>query len=358
MRCPTCGTENVPDSRFCGTCGAKLTPAENRVAPTAKISDEAPFPAHYGSQSPQSYAPSSIAPQSNFNNGPASIPPNSYQAPNYQSGPASIPPNSYQAPNYQSGPASIPPNTYQAPASIPPTNLGFGGKPASIPPQNQMYGRAQSVAAPEPSMSMPEVARPRWGLIILVLLLDAGLAAAGAVMLQKGLAKPEPVEAPAPTGSATPVAPKAAAAPAASPAVAASIVAVAEKADKPEPDAKPEPERAAVKKPAATVTKTKAGPAPQDPYEAGNNLRAEIELEVARSKDDINKCRDDAGPDLHGRIDISFRVELDGRVDSLKIIENTTHIAPLAACLQTVISHWTFASHPAQPSDFVRPFIY
>ncbi len=97
---------------------------------------------------------------------------------------------------------------------------------------------------------------------------------------------------------------------------------------------------------------------PQDPYEAGNNPRAEIELEVARSRDDINKCRDDAGPDLHGRIDISFRVQLDGRVDTLKLIENTTHMAPLATCLQTVISHWAFASHPAQPSDFVRPFIY
>jgi hypothetical protein len=354
MRCPTCGTENVPDSRFCGACGAKLTPAENRVAPTAKISDDAPFPAHYGSQSPQSYAPP-------HNNGPASIPPNTFQAPNYQSGPASIPPNTYQAPNYQSGPASIPPNTYQAPASIPPTNLGFGGKPASIPP-NQMYGRAQSVGAVathEPSMSMPVVARPRWGLIILVLLLDVGLAAAGAVMLQKGLAKPEPVEVPlAPTGSATgsatPVAPKAAVEPAASPTVAASIAAVAQQGDGSNSD--PAPTKPEPKKPAASKPKT--GPSPQDPYEAGNSLRAEIELSVARSKEDIANCRDAAGPDLHGRIDIGFRVQLDGRVDTLKILTNTTHIAPLATCLETVISHWTFASHPAQPSDFVRPFLY
>jgi hypothetical protein len=352
MRCPTCGTENVPDSRFCGACGAKLTPAENRVAPTAKISDDAPFPAHYGSQSPQSYAPASIAPH---NNGPASIPPNTFQAANYQSGPASIPPNTYQAPNYQSGPASIPPNTYQAPASIPPTNLGFGG------PQNQMYGRAQSVATHEPSMSMPVVARPRWGLIILVLLLDVGLAAAGAVMLQKGLAKPEPVEAPpAPTGSATPIAPKASVAPitapTASPTVAASIAAVASGSGNGSANSDATPAKADPKKPAAS--KPKPGPSPQDPYEAGNNLRAEIELSVARSKEDINNCRDAAGPDLHGRIDIGFRVQLDGRVDTLKILANTTHIAPLATCLETVISHWTFASHPAQPSDFVRPFIY
>ncbi|MEO8845944.1 MAG: zinc-ribbon domain-containing protein [Kofleriaceae bacterium] len=379
MRCPTCGTENVPDSRFCGACGAKLTPAENRVAPTAKISDDAPFPAHYGSQSPQSYAPAS-----NYSTNPASIPP----ASNYPSGPASIPPSTFQAQNYQSGPASIPPNTYQAPASIPPTNLGVGGKPASVPPQ--LYGRAQSVPAHEPSMSIPVVARPRWGLILLVLLLDVGLAAAGAVMLQKGLAKPDAVETPAmpigsaapiapkaavaPTGSATPIAPKAAVAPTgsappkttASPAVAASIAAVAQqKADpssanadtsgsaKPEADA-----RGSGKADKKSASKSKAGPSPQDPYEAGNNLRTEIELAVARSRDDIDQCRADAGPDLRGRIDIGFRVQLDGRVDTLKIIENTTHQAPLATCLQTVISHWAFASHPAQPSDFVRPFIY
>jgi hypothetical protein len=342
MRCPTCGTENVPDSRFCGACGAKLTPAENRVAPTAKISDDAPFPAHYGSQSPQTYAPPT---------GPASIPPNTFQA----AGPASIPPNTYQAPNYQSGPASIPPNTYQTPASIPPTNLGFGGKPASIPP-NQMYGRAQSVAAHAPSMSLPAVARPRWGLILLVLLLDVGLAAAGAVMLQKGLAKPEPVEAPpAPSGSAAPVAPKAAVAPTASPTVAASLAVVAQQADGSDAPTKPDV-KAEAKKPVAN--KSRSGPSPQDPYEAGNNLRAEIELSVARSKEDINNCRDAAGPDLHGRVDIGFRVQLDGRVDTMKILTNTTHVAPLATCLETVISHWTFASHPAQPSDFVRPFLY
>ena len=40
MRCPTCGTENAPDSRFCGGCGARLAPA--RVAPT-QTTDDAPY---------------------------------------------------------------------------------------------------------------------------------------------------------------------------------------------------------------------------------------------------------------------------------------------------------------------------
>src|SRR5688572_16392253 len=48
MRCPKCGTENAPDSRFCGVCGAmqpSLPPQQQRLAPTAKISDDAPIAA-------------------------------------------------------------------------------------------------------------------------------------------------------------------------------------------------------------------------------------------------------------------------------------------------------------------------
>lgn len=303
MRCPTCGTENVPDSRFCGACGAKLSPAESRVAPTAKIPDDAPFPAHYGSQAP--YTPPPQYPASiPYQTGPASIPPRpaSISPQNYHSGPASIPP--------QNGPASIPPGAYQTPASIPPNTYQA---PASIPPTNATYRRAQ--AAHEPSMSMPVVARPRWGVIILVLLLDAGLAAAGAIMLQKGLAKPDPIEAPEPApapGSAAP--PKAAVQPAPSPAVAANIAAIAEKV--PDPDPKVDDTKGSAAKPVATKKPpaTKPGPTPQDPYDNDKGLRAEIELAAARSKDDFDRCRDDAG-DVHGRIDIGFTVEPDGRVD-------------------------------------------
>ena len=353
MRCPTCGTENVPDSRFCGACGAKLTPAESRVAPTAKIPDDAPFPAHYGSSQPSPFAPS-------YQSGPASIPPS-----NHASGPASIPPNSYQAPNYNPGPASIPPNTYQspayqAPASIPPTSQ----KPPSVPPQT--YGRVQPAPAREPSLSMPAIRRPRWGLIIFILLLDLGLAAAGAVMLQKGLAKPV-VEAVPATGSGSSGSRGSGSAAAASPVkaavaqpdVAASIAAVAatDKAtDKLADNAEPPVE---VKK--AVVKAKPTGGAPQDPYEVTNNLHAEVELAAARSKDDFNQCLTVATtPDhpVHGRIDISFRIEVDGRVDTLKIGQNTTHDDHLAACLEAAISRWAFASHPAQASDFVRPFIY
>src|SRR5215510_10391048 len=45
MRCPNCGTDNAPDSRFCGGCGARQA-SDPRVAPTQKISDDARFPLH------------------------------------------------------------------------------------------------------------------------------------------------------------------------------------------------------------------------------------------------------------------------------------------------------------------------
>jgi hypothetical protein len=40
MRCPSCGIEIAPDSRFCGGCGARLEPP--RVAPTIKVPDAPP----------------------------------------------------------------------------------------------------------------------------------------------------------------------------------------------------------------------------------------------------------------------------------------------------------------------------
>ena len=315
MRCPTCGTENEPDSRFCGVCGAKLTPAANRVAPTAKIPDDAPFPPHYGG---------------GYSTGPASIPPNQQFA---VAAPASIPPNTYQAPGYVTAPAQQ-----------------RSSGPQSSPPR--------AVPMREPSMSMPAMPpRPRWGLILLVLVLDAGLASAGALMLAKGLAKPDVVEtAPAPTpapAKKAEVAPLPAPPPAiekAAPAIAASI---AQATEAPAPADDPTPAKQAAARP-KTVAK---GPAPMDPYAPSSTLKTEIELESARSRDAFAKCRGDAG-DVKGRIDIAVRVETDGRVGDAHINTNSTGSQPLALCLVTEIRRWAFASHPSQPVELVRPFIY
>jgi len=343
MRCPTCGTENTPDSRFCGGCGAKLVPETSRVAPTAKISDDAPFP-------PQRY-PTPVP-----SNGPTSLAPAPYAPP----GPASIPPQN----NYAQGPASIPPNTYQAPASIPPNT--YQARPASIPPTN-----ASGYAAREPSMSLPALPQTRWGLIAIVLLLDIGLAAAGAVMLQKGLAKPD--AAPATEGSAKPTATSqatggsAASAPeptrgaVASPAVGASIATIANSAgSNGSADTVKEPPKDAPKeapKPEPVQAKKSSGPAQR---EVKNELGAEIELAAARSRGDFDKCYDDASPEIHlkGRVDIAFTVLPDGRTQDPHVTSNDTGSQQLASCLVSTISRWAFASHPAKPVLITRPFIY
>lgn len=175
------------------------------VAPTQKISDDAPYPTSGPSSiPPQNYTPSSVPPQNNYVSGPTSVPPQN----NYASSP----------------PASVPPqNNYAPPASIPPQNNAFGGyaqnNPASIPPGASAPPRAatappraQSVApAPNqassqprprtngvpsvsrrqtPAFSDPSITPPprRWGLIITVLLVDLALAGAGVYLLTQGLA--------------------------------------------------------------------------------------------------------------------------------------------------------------------------
>ncbi len=131
MRCPTCGTENAPDSRFCGGCGARFTSASSRVAPTQKISDDTPFPPT-GSMAGSPYVAQSV---------------------------------SHIAPPTMPRTVSQPPMAYA------------GAAPASM----------RHAAIDDPSLSMPTVARRPWGLIAIVLVIDLALAGAGAWMLSQGL---------------------------------------------------------------------------------------------------------------------------------------------------------------------------
>lgn len=196
MRCPSCGTENAPDSRFCGGCGARTAPST--VAPTQKISDDAPMP-----QQPAGYGGGYSVPPSNYsippqNSGPAALPPPPSIPPTnnaYGSGPGSIPPTNNP---YGNRPGSIPP-TNVGPGSIPPTNVGTGSQPPHLRPGTESQGpgtvqrRASvpPVTGPTPSLSLPKKqgGGTRWGVVIFVLLLDLGLAATGAYLLQAGLAE-------------------------------------------------------------------------------------------------------------------------------------------------------------------------
>lgn len=222
MRCATCGTENAPDSRFCGECGAR-TPSSN-VAPTQKISDDAPMP-------PPSVAPVTYAGQV-YATGPATLPPANYN---------SIPPqNAYSRPPTNT---SVPPqNNYSQPPqneshsqpptnnSVPPQSLGTG----SIPPTNQPRSHSESFGpgtvqrrasappiAPQPSVSMPAKKRgTRWGVVLVVLAIDLSLAAAGAWMLRTGLAASDATAGSSPASESAPA--KSSAAPTDSTAVPAS----------------------------------------------------------------------------------------------------------------------------------------
>jgi hypothetical protein len=346
MRCPTCGTENTPESRFCGGCGAKQFPSEPpRLAPTAKIPDDAPFP-------------------------------------------QSIPPNTYVAPNYQSSPPSMPPRMPSSGPQIAPSGQQLQSVQPSIPPNNiptsSLYGRAPTpspsisranTAEPErprtspgfaePSMSMPAMPKPRVGLIIAVLVLDLGLATAGALMLGKGLSKSDAPAKPAPTGDgsahveAPPPAPGSAAvvAPAPAPSGLPANLPIAQLAGSDlgsdAGSAQPKKKATPPKKDAVKAKKD----APLDPERA---LASEIDLQAQRSKPELDRCYDDAGgaSAVHGTVEIAFRVLPDGRVSNVVAVDNQTGSIQLANCLTGTLAHWSFATHPAKAADFMRPFTY
>jgi hypothetical protein len=183
MRCPSCGTENAPDSRFCGGCGARLGQSSQRVAPTQKISDDASYPQPPTGPGPSGYAAQVTAPP------PA----------------RSVPPAPYAVSGGSPRTASTPPGYPNPPV---------GSRPPDNPVRpSEARPRTASIA---PSLSMPIAARRPWGLIAVVLVLDLGLAVSGAWMLTAGLserpASPAPSAKPATTGAiqVTPIEPRAA----------------------------------------------------------------------------------------------------------------------------------------------------
>jgi hypothetical protein len=161
MRCPICGTDNAPDSRFCGGCGARLA-SDPRVAPTQKISDDARFPqAQLAPAAAPVTAPGVVMPRP--------IPPTPYVP---QGAPIAVSPpqRALAAPLLGSVASSAPPRSSTAPPAM-----------ASRPP------RPQALIVDDPSLSLPTPARRPWALIFVVLVIDIGLAVSGAWMLYQGL---------------------------------------------------------------------------------------------------------------------------------------------------------------------------
>jgi hypothetical protein len=174
MRCPSCGTDNAQDSRFCGGCGTRFGASGPRVAPTQKISDDASFA--------QPIAP-----------GGSGVP--------------------VTAPGIV-GPRAIVPTPF-VPQGAPISRAGSSPRPATAPPSSVAASRPEPYAArspssrpkpqlevvDDPSLSLPIAARRPWGLIAVVLLLDIGLAVTGVLLLREGLADRPARSAPARTAS-------------------------------------------------------------------------------------------------------------------------------------------------------------
>ena len=136
-----------------------MPPAQPRLAPTHKISDDAPLAPPTAAPAPPPGGPVSYA--------PPSIPPATAAAP-----PGVI--------------ATPPPGSLVRPASQP---SPYAARPASEPPARSLAPRqppAPQLSSTSGSLLVP--ARRPVGLIALVLIVDLGLAAAGATLLVKGLA--------------------------------------------------------------------------------------------------------------------------------------------------------------------------
>lgn len=173
--------------------------AHSLVAPTQKLSDDAAYP----TSPPQAAQPHGH-----------SIPPQNSQSPYAQQPDARAlttrpAPGAPPAANpYNAG---LPPSAGTAqPRSISPVNAPLGSSPPSgrqnsqpprahtTPPADTSIPPVQRTSGPQPRRQTPAesvaAAAPagrRWGLIVVVLLLDLGLAAAGAWMLSQGLASSE-----------------------------------------------------------------------------------------------------------------------------------------------------------------------
>ena len=209
MRCPSCGTDNAPDSRFCGGCGTRFGVSGQRVAPTEKISDDARFPqvaSGAGSAVPIT-APGVVAPRAvpaaPFM--PQGAPPAQRPLAGGSAAPArpiTAPASPRSSPRRQAVVVEEPRDATRSPST-------------DADPRGATRGRVNRPALPvergregplsiDPSLSLPIAARRPWALIVVVLLIDLGLAGAGIWMLAHGLGERSSRTAPSRSGKLDP----------------------------------------------------------------------------------------------------------------------------------------------------------
>ena len=206
MRCPSCGTQNEPDSRFCGGCGARFTGAETKLAPTQKIhSDPAVLQAHHAqavaqraASVPQPSAPPALSAPQPVLRQPSGSQPAQQRPSAQQTVPGSAQQIRQRHPSAQLR-ASTNGHQEQRSSSAAPGSHAVPGAPRPAAPSAPVPSARGSL---DQSFALP---KRRWGVIIAVLVLDLGLAAAGVWLLLEGLAatRAEPRSEAAPGNAAT-----------------------------------------------------------------------------------------------------------------------------------------------------------
>ncbi len=330
MRCSTCGTENAPDSRFCGGCGAKLTALESRVAPTHKMSGEArydsmppiaPLRAPDAAMAPTAYAPHPSSPPSS-------------SAPYVQRPSNSAPAGSTPRELFERGstdpvrlmtpiPGSVAatPDLHNRPRTVEPAQRAT---PAPAPGPTPTPRPAGSQPPTHLSTSLPVAPRTRWGLIAIVLVFDLGLAGTGAVLLSEGL-RSDAVRIPAPDAGS---------------AVHGEL-------------AKPRPNVAARVAPPAV---------PEDPIKA--QVGAAVDAAQAHAQPIFDDCAATAtkalpaDQALHGAVTIQFSVLADGHIVKAAAVDNDTGSTQLGACLATEIANWVLPPHSGDPVLITRKITF
>ena len=223
MRCASCGTQNEPNSRFCGGCGARLSAGETRLAPTQKVTGGAaevqaraqlvtpssPVPV-IATPAPGSLPPGTPLPGAGVGSlrpgtpipGTLSGGPGGQQAARGPSGQQAVAHRAASAPFVApAGPASAPvaaqrgaepPRIANSIRGVPVPGAGPGGIPGTI-------GSPAPPRMMAPAAAAGPADRNRMGILIGVLVLDLALAVAGAWLLSEGLAAGSPAS-PSPQG--------------------------------------------------------------------------------------------------------------------------------------------------------------
>lgn len=326
MQCASCGTQNAPDSRFCGGCGKRLAmPSRPLVAPTARISDPA-LPVVPAAVTP-THAQTASAESSNASHMSEAVPSFAPGRPRRAVIALVV---AFDICLAVAGSALLtkglarPSGEQTTPSVAEPKAEAVSAEEKPVAP---VADRDEQTTAPPPSEPVPP-APPR----------PSKTRPAPAPSTSRKSTRPIAKKAAAKSaanGAAAPAATRSTALASTSPAATAKIPAA----------------------PAKAPADTTPPPAPRDPMQS---LASEVELATTRTRPQFDRCYFGAGGAnaVHGVITIAFQVTSEGRADHVTAVVNTTGSATLAACLVAQIAQWRFAASPEHSATFTRTFNY